>query len=311
MESKVEHNQPSKEEVVTLKDFIDEHQKVLAVIGVFVALSVFWSNLPLKHISSFISFLCLAATVPLFLEIYRRFDYRKSSWLLIIFLNIFTPLMGYTAWYLLIGYRSHWRTQMGNLVFWTFAIPMWMLYKGLLYERAHAWAFDWLILRYRRRFRKEYEETAAESREKLERNLNDPKYTEEDKQKYRNDFEKLVRETLASDLYSDKESPLDAGRRKNIRLLINVMAILIIVVSCSFISNSLASAINVRLDKIYESYNAVEATPTPSPVVMPSPSITPTPVMSPEATPTPIPSPSVEVAPSPLKSKRRRGTTNR
>jgi uncharacterized membrane protein YbaN (DUF454 family) len=101
-------------QLVSLKDFINDHQKILAVIGVFVALSVFWGNLPLKPISAFVSFLCLAATVPLFLEIARSYDHKKSSWLLVIFINIFFPLMGYTAFFLLVAYREQWRTQINH-----------------------------------------------------------------------------------------------------------------------------------------------------------------------------------------------------
>ncbi|HEX8000256.1 MAG TPA: hypothetical protein VF528_17855 [Pyrinomonadaceae bacterium] len=273
MESKTEHNQPSKEEVVNLKDFIDEHQKILAVIGVFVALSVFWSNLPLKHISSFISFLCLAATVPLFLEIYRKFDFRKSSWLLIIFLNIFAPLMGYTAWYLLIGFRSHWRTQMWNLVFWAFAIPIWLMYRRItLPERINNWIANHHL------------KSILRDNEKL---LEESELPDEAKKGLREKWTKEVKILM-------QPSPLE---RKVSRILLNVIAGVIVFIVCGYIAEYLGKVINKRLDKVYESYNAAEA--TPSPTVLPLPSVSPTLQASPVATPTPEPSQAAHTSPSP------------
>jgi hypothetical protein len=271
--------------LITLKDFIDDHQKILAVIGVFVALAVFWSNLPLKYISSFISFLCLAATVPLFIEIYRSYNYKKSSWLLTIFLNIFAPLMGYTAWYLLVGFRSHWQTQMWNLVFWTFAIPAWFLYKKMdVPKRYQAWETKLL------------QTTSRKNSEKL---LAKSELPEEAKKQLR---EELENERL------EKAAQRSTEDRKDIRIPINILAVLVIFIIGGFIAQYLGAVINKQLDKVYESYKTAEQAPTPPPTPVVSQSPIPTPVQSPTPiqTPTPTPTPTSTPTPTQRNTKRQR-----
>ncbi|MDQ1593256.1 MAG: hypothetical protein QOG71_3883 [Pyrinomonadaceae bacterium] len=290
MESMPEHNQPSKEELLTLKDFIDDHQKVLAVIGVLIALSVFWGNQPLKHISSFISFLCLAATIPLFLEIYLKFNHKTSSWLLIVFLNIFTPLMGYTAWYLLIGFRSQWKTQMWNVIFWVFAIPAWLIYRRInLSERI----FSWLASHHLK--------TMLRNNEKL---LAASTLPDEENQKFR---EKWTEEAKA------KIQPPPPLERKALHIYLNVLAGALMLLIFGYVADYASKRINNRLDKVYESYNAAEATPspttTPTPSVTPTPTATPTPHASVDLTPTPAPSPTAQASPSPIQTKRRRSSS--
>lgn len=97
---------PEKEKTVSLKEFIEDHQKVISVIGVFMALGLFWHNMTDKETGSYVSFLCFLITVPLMVEVWR--DVRRvSSWNLIIFTNILTFIVFNTAYFIFMGFPNY------------------------------------------------------------------------------------------------------------------------------------------------------------------------------------------------------------
>lgn len=119
----------TKDETLTLKEFIDEHQKIISVIGVFTALAIFWSNSPLKEVGSFAAFWCLLATVPMYIQIWTAPKTKKYSWLLLIFLNLLFPLIINTVWYVLLAFRPQWQQYMYQIFLWPFVFIIWFLYR--------------------------------------------------------------------------------------------------------------------------------------------------------------------------------------
>src|SRR5687768_2602062 len=94
--------------LITLSQFIGDNKDLLTAASVLTALSVFWNNAAVKPVGSYLAFLSLIATVPILFEIYRKADDLKSTWLTVIFTTIFSFLIGYTIWYLLVDFRPQW-----------------------------------------------------------------------------------------------------------------------------------------------------------------------------------------------------------
>jgi hypothetical protein len=94
-------------ELITLKTFIDEYQKTISVIGVFVALGLLWKNISPEKSVPYLSYLCFLITIPLFIEVRRAYDYNKSTWGLVIFQDIFTGILLFSVYHLLVDYPEH------------------------------------------------------------------------------------------------------------------------------------------------------------------------------------------------------------
>lgn len=90
----------------SLKDFIEDNQKLLAVIGVFIGIGLFWKNIYGKADVPYISYLCFLATVPIFIEIHRNYDFSKANWNLKVFIILFQGVLLYTIGNLL-TYSDH------------------------------------------------------------------------------------------------------------------------------------------------------------------------------------------------------------
>lgn len=81
---------------VTLGMFIEDNHKLLATLGIFIALTVFAKNIPQKWASHVLSFLFLNATILIAIEILGRFPPEKTcKWMLwwfqhIIFFSMFS-----------------------------------------------------------------------------------------------------------------------------------------------------------------------------------------------------------------------------
>jgi len=137
------------EKTTSLTEFVTRNDKVLAAIGVFVALSAFFISLPLKSLSSLLALASLVATFPLIYEFARDLLRTKSSWPLLFFSNVFTLFIGYFVWYVLIAFREQWWSQMHKIVFWTIFLGLLALYRRFLrrhYQRAFGYvsfAFSW------------------------------------------------------------------------------------------------------------------------------------------------------------------------
>ena len=250
---------------ISLKEFIDDHQKLLAVIGVLVAVSVFFgNNQKLKDISVFISFLCLPATIPLLVEIYKNVNTLKASWLLIIFVNILTPLMAYVAWYLLLAYRPVWKTQTSNVLFWTLIIPSWYLLRHFHIQLKVARLLESLIAR---ALNKLTERTILMSQRRNEKRIailpDDEKERLQAKEEAENE-EFRRRQYIRDSVEAIEDSRVPA----------NILVGLFLFIICNFIAGRAAPFINQRLDRVYESYVAADASPSPaaSPSLPPAPS---------------------------------------
>lgn len=129
----------STESKLSLEQFISENDKTLAVIGVFIALAALWLTLPLKTISTFLAFLSIIATFPLFFELYKKLWFAKGTLNLIIFTNIFTLLAGYSIWYVLVAFRPQWKTELYKVVFWTLLLTVIISYKKFFNARIEKW----------------------------------------------------------------------------------------------------------------------------------------------------------------------------
>lgn len=133
MESQL--TQATEPEKLTLTKFINENEKILAVIGVFIALSAFLTTLPLKTLTTFLSFLCLVATIPLFFELYKKLFKPQKTMNLIVFTNIFSLICGYFVWYVLIAFREQWKTELPKVIFWAVFLPLFILYRRYLAQK--------------------------------------------------------------------------------------------------------------------------------------------------------------------------------
>lgn len=100
----MEENKPH---LLSLKDFIEIYQKMIAVAGVFVALALFWKNIRPEESTPYISYLCLLITLPILFEVNRGYNYEKSTWTLIAFMQIFDGIIFLTLYYVFVSYPSY------------------------------------------------------------------------------------------------------------------------------------------------------------------------------------------------------------
>jgi len=313
---------------IDLKTFVDDYQKMLAVIGVLTALAVFWSNMPLKQVSGFASFWCLIATIPLLYEIALRAKQKKFSWSVIIFLNLLTPILFNTCWYVLLAFRPQWQYRMWQLVFWPLALPLWFAYRRYrISPRVQNWLLLKTLLKWRLKHRKKYEDVAKERREEINKVLDEGHATEEQKHAYLKEHDDRVTETLSSDIYSITiDETKDRDLRVPMNLLLNLVTVVLIVVTCTKVSEWIASPVNKWLDAQYVQYKLADQdlapAPTTSPVPAPttSPNDAPREVLSspsPSTSATPLPTPGTQpeatAAPSPTQAAplRRRKKSSR
>jgi hypothetical protein len=104
MEEKKPEEKP---QLLSLKDFIEIYQKLIAVAGVFVALALFWKNIRPEESTPYISYLCLLITLPILFEVNRGYNYEKSTWTLIAFMQIFDGIIFLTLYYVFVSYPNH------------------------------------------------------------------------------------------------------------------------------------------------------------------------------------------------------------
>ena len=91
----------------SLKEFIDDYQKTIAVIGVFVALGLFWKNMHPDKPTPYISYLCFLITIPLLLEVNKGYSKETASWNLRVFIEIFSIIFVLTTLSLITDYPEH------------------------------------------------------------------------------------------------------------------------------------------------------------------------------------------------------------
>ena len=222
--------------LTSLSQFISDNKDLLTAASVLTALSIFWSNAAVKPLGSFISFVALAATVPILVEILRKHEGLNTGWLTLVFVNIFSLMVLYTAWYLLVDFRPHWQTQMWKVVNWSLFIPLWMLYRYIDKPKQ--------IKRVGRLIAK--------------------------KLHIENDAREFVR-----GIEQDRRNRSAESRNFEI-FLFNAMAFVLLLLFTGFIAERVAPKVNARLEKIYDSYKSQAPTPSPSTVPSNSPVTSPT-----------------------------------
>jgi len=100
----------------TLSSFIDENHKLLTSLGVFIALTVFSSNLPLIGLSYFLSFLFLSGAVIIWLETWQKFPKGNATWLLFIFENILSLITVVIILYWFFEFRKIWHGAVFGII---------------------------------------------------------------------------------------------------------------------------------------------------------------------------------------------------
>jgi hypothetical protein len=93
---------------VALHTFIEENHKLLAVLGVFTALTVFSAGLPLRALGTVLSFLFMAITVLLWFELLERFPAKTAGWRMNLFEILLTLTVLVLLLYWFVDYRAVW-----------------------------------------------------------------------------------------------------------------------------------------------------------------------------------------------------------
>lgn len=101
----------------TLSKFVEDNEKLINVLGVFTAITVFVSELRLQIFGYALSFAFMALTVILWLELWGKFPSGKGDWKLIWFENILTLTVMAIIFYWLIDFRDIWREALVFLIF--------------------------------------------------------------------------------------------------------------------------------------------------------------------------------------------------
>jgi len=105
---------PIKEPIrVSLSGFIEENHKLLSTIGIFTALTVFSFNLKLSLFGYGLSFLFLAMTVLLWLELISKFPPKGSG-----ILGWFESILGIAV----LGLIAYWFVDYGPV--WNIIMPL-------------------------------------------------------------------------------------------------------------------------------------------------------------------------------------------
>ncbi len=127
----------------TLLDFISQNEPSLTVAGIFIAIAAFWLNLPIKPLASFVAFLSIAITIPIFIALSHKISKCNPSLGLLVFSNIFTLIILNIIWYVAVAFRPELKTELSKVLFWLMIIPLYFLYKKYLHEYVFKF-FSWL-----------------------------------------------------------------------------------------------------------------------------------------------------------------------
>jgi hypothetical protein len=93
----------------SLSDFIETNHKLLTILGVFTALTVFSFNLPIKQYGYGLSFILFALTLLVWLEVWSKFPSGPGSFKLIWFENLLSFLILGIFLYWLLDFRGIWK----------------------------------------------------------------------------------------------------------------------------------------------------------------------------------------------------------
>ncbi len=103
----------------TLTKFIEDNEKLINALGVFVAITVFVGELRLRAFGYVLSFVFMTLTVLLWIELWSKFPSERGDWKIILFENILSlgVLASFVYW--LTDFRDIWHEL---LIFFIFSI---------------------------------------------------------------------------------------------------------------------------------------------------------------------------------------------
>jgi hypothetical protein len=120
----------------TLTSFIEENHRLLTVLGVFTALTIFASNLPVKPLGGMISFLFMTLTIILWFELWARFPSKRGEWRIVWFESILGITILILVIYWLLDYRVIWNQMLATLIFIVILTPLsWVIKKFNIFNR--------------------------------------------------------------------------------------------------------------------------------------------------------------------------------
>jgi len=144
MNEKQVEAEPATKKNLTLKEFVEDHQKLIAVAGVFVALGLFWKSVYTDGQVPYVSYLCFFITIPLFIEIAKDYKYENSSWNLIFFQQIFAGIFLFGLTYITSQYVEHTVTLVaGFLWFGIFTFLNYLAEKAASWFKNHE--YNWAL----------------------------------------------------------------------------------------------------------------------------------------------------------------------
>jgi len=92
----------------SLTQYIEENHKLITVLGVFTALTVFARSLPITTLGLFLSFLFMTLAVFVWLELFARFPSKAGGWRVTWFENILSLSVFMLVIYWILDYRQVW-----------------------------------------------------------------------------------------------------------------------------------------------------------------------------------------------------------
>jgi hypothetical protein len=117
--TQLEKKTTNSKELLTLREFIEHNQKLLSVLGIFTALTVFANNIPYEPFRSGLSFLFITLTILLWIETFfsRSSVEKKYTWRL----RWFDDLLGFTILvliaYWLVAFSPIWHDYLFILLY--------------------------------------------------------------------------------------------------------------------------------------------------------------------------------------------------
>jgi len=92
----------------TLASYIEDNHKLITVLGVFTALTVFSTNLRLQPFGYLLSWLFMSLALLVWIELWGRFPNKKGNWTLTWFENFLSIAVLVVLVYWLVDFRQIW-----------------------------------------------------------------------------------------------------------------------------------------------------------------------------------------------------------
>lgn len=90
----------------TLSEFFEQNEKLVSVLGVFTAVSLFVSGLPIHYFAYWLSFLFMVLTIILWLELWAKFPSGVGDWKISVFEDLLLLAMLALVLYMLVDFRG-------------------------------------------------------------------------------------------------------------------------------------------------------------------------------------------------------------